>query len=111
MDTGGDSQTWWEYGWLMLIALCASAYRLPDNLRDSNGKVRWAMLWIQLPTAFATGIVAHAAGPAVVHFLPYAGNFVVDGLTGVFAFAGPLAVPKLFDALTDIIKRRLGGAS
>ena len=98
-------QNWKSYAWLMLIALCASAIRWPDIVRDKDGKFRWGMLLLQLPVAFATGVVAHALVPAALHWFPYAGDFVGEGLAGVLAFAGPLAVVRVFDALSN----RLGG--
>jgi hypothetical protein len=102
-------QDWKTYGWLTFLALCASMVRWPDIVKDKEGHARWGLLFIQFPTAIATGAMAHAAAPAVQHFLPYAGDFVAEGLASAFAFAGPLAAPKLIDALIDIVRNRLGG--
>lgn len=102
-------QDWKTYLWLTFVALCAGMIRLPDVLKDANGKTRWGMLVLQFPTALVMVVLAKAAAPFILHFFPYAGDLVVDGLTAFFAFAGPMAVPKLLDALIDVLKTRLGG--
>jgi hypothetical protein len=92
-------QDWKSYVWLTLIALFAGAFRWPDIVKDSAGHWRWGALFLQLPTAFAVAVVAHAAVPALVHFVPYAGEYVAEGLTGVLAFIGPLVFTRVFDSL------------
>lgn len=89
---------WKTYAWLTLVALAASAFRWHELAYDAAGKFRWGIIVLQLPTAFAIGTVAHAATPAVLHFFPYAGSFLSEGLAGVFSFAGPLVVTRVVDA-------------
>lgn len=90
---------WRSYLWLPFLALCASAFRWHDIAYDSKGSFRWGVIVFQVPTAFAIGTVAHAATPTVLHFAPYAGPFVAEGLAGVLAFTGPLFITRLADGV------------
>jgi hypothetical protein len=97
-------EDWKTLAWLTLVALCASAFRW-NEFAYKEGKFRLGMLVLQIPTAFGIAVIAHAAEPAILHFFPYAGDYLADGITGVLSFAGPL----VFARGVEVLIGKIGG--
>lgn len=90
---------------LMLIAAAASSMRLADVIRDPvSGNIRWSAVMVHTSTAITMTVIAKSAEAFLLHWLPYAGPFAVYGLTAFLVGWGPLAAPKVIDAIVDRIR-------
>lgn len=94
-----------EYGWLTLVALCAASWQFAETARGPDGRLRWGVIAVQIPMAFAIAVISHAAVPAVLYWFPYAGQDVAAGLSGVLAFLGAVRL----GAVADAFLKRLAG--
>ncbi len=95
-----DTVTYSEF---IAVTFFGSFMRANKWRDDTNGKIVWFRVFIEIPTAVAVGAVAIGIG-SYYHL----DNRIIGGICGLLGLLGPAFFSSAGDTILSIIKSKLG---